>query len=87
MPEKTEGELYKIRAKGQLDSHWATWFESMTLTTEDRGETLLWALFPTSQPCKASSSAYLTLVYHSFQFSESSRTRLRMYLTAITCLL
>ncbi len=41
MPDKTEGDFYEIRVKGHLDSHWVTWFEGMTLTAEDCGETLL----------------------------------------------
>ncbi len=30
-----------IRIKGHLDDRWADWFEGMTLTREDNGETLL----------------------------------------------
>ncbi len=41
MPDRTEGDFYEIRVKGHLDNHWATWFECMTLTAEDCGETLL----------------------------------------------
>ncbi|MGH2493894.1 MAG: hypothetical protein ACRDIV_04240 [Ktedonobacteraceae bacterium] len=33
--------LYEIRIKGHLDDRWATWFEGLTLTREDNGETLL----------------------------------------------
>ena len=33
--------LYEIRLKGHLDHRWATWFEGLTLTREDNGETLL----------------------------------------------
>jgi hypothetical protein len=36
-----EPELYEIRIKGHLDDRWAAWFESLTLTREDNGETLL----------------------------------------------
>jgi hypothetical protein len=32
---------YEIRLKGQLDSHWADRFESLTITLEENGETLL----------------------------------------------
>ena len=34
-------ELYEIRVKGHLDAKWAGWFEGMTITLEDNGETLL----------------------------------------------
>jgi len=33
--------LYEIRLKGHLDGRWATWFEGMTITLEDNGDTLL----------------------------------------------
>jgi len=33
--------LYEIRLKGHLDDHWSHWFEGLTLTREDNGETLL----------------------------------------------
>jgi hypothetical protein len=33
--------LYQIRIKGQLDSHWTDWFEGLTITLEDNGDTLL----------------------------------------------
>ncbi|GHO47578.1 hypothetical protein [Ktedonospora formicarum] len=36
-----EPELYQIRLKGHLDDRWAAWFEGLTLTREDNGETLL----------------------------------------------
>ena len=34
-------ERYEIRIKGHLDDKWAAWFEGLTLTREDNGETLL----------------------------------------------
>ena len=34
-------QCYEIRLKGHLDDRWADWFEGMTLTREDNGETLL----------------------------------------------
>jgi hypothetical protein len=34
-------EFYQIRLKGHLDDRWAAWFEGLTLTREDNGETLL----------------------------------------------
>ena len=33
--------VYQIRIKGQLDRHWTDWFEGLTITLEDNGETLL----------------------------------------------
>jgi hypothetical protein len=33
--------LYEIRLKGHLDDRWVAWFEGLTLTREDNGETLL----------------------------------------------
>jgi hypothetical protein len=32
---------YQIRIKGHLDSQWSSWFESLTVTLEDNGETLI----------------------------------------------
>jgi hypothetical protein len=32
---------YKIRIKGHLDDRWADWFEGLTLTLEEDGDTLL----------------------------------------------
>jgi hypothetical protein len=36
-----EPEIYKIRLKGHLDDRWADWFEGLTITLEDNGDTLL----------------------------------------------
>ena len=33
--------LYEIRIKGHLDDRWADWFEGLTITLEDNGDTLL----------------------------------------------
>ena len=33
--------VYKIRIKGQLDSQWTDWFEGLTITLEEDGDTLL----------------------------------------------
>jgi hypothetical protein len=33
--------LYEIRLKGHLDDRWIEWFEGLTLTREDNGNTLL----------------------------------------------
>ena len=32
---------YEIRIKGHLDARWAAWFEGLTITREDNGETRL----------------------------------------------
>ncbi len=34
-------ERYEIRIKGHLDNRWAAWFEGLTITREDNGETRL----------------------------------------------
>ncbi len=34
-------EFYQITIKGHLDNRWADWFEGLTITLEDNGETLL----------------------------------------------
>ena len=33
--------LYEIRLKGHLNNRWAEWFEGLTITLEDDGNTLL----------------------------------------------
>jgi hypothetical protein len=33
--------LYEIRIKGHLDDKWADWFEGLTITLQDNGDTLL----------------------------------------------
>jgi hypothetical protein len=33
--------LYEIRLKGHLAERWAVWFEGLTITLEENGETLL----------------------------------------------
>jgi hypothetical protein len=33
--------LYEIRLKGHLNDRWADWFEGLTITRENNGETLL----------------------------------------------
>ncbi|HEX5837049.1 MAG TPA: hypothetical protein VFY26_04405 [Anaerolineales bacterium] len=35
---------YEIRIKGHLDDQWASWFEGLTLTFEETGDTLLTGL-------------------------------------------
>jgi hypothetical protein len=36
-----EPEQYEIRIKGLLDRRWSSWFEGLTITALDNGETLL----------------------------------------------
>ena len=36
-----ESGLYEIRLKGHLSNRWANWFEGLTITLEDNGDTLL----------------------------------------------
>jgi hypothetical protein len=36
-----EPRLYEIRLKGHLDDRWAEWFEGLTITLEEDGDTLL----------------------------------------------
>jgi hypothetical protein len=39
--EHNEPGRYEIRIKGHLANRWADWFEGLTITLEDNGETLL----------------------------------------------
>ena len=42
LPEYHDGSgLYEIRIKGHLNNRWAYWFEGLTITLEDDGNTLL----------------------------------------------
>jgi hypothetical protein len=36
-----ENEYYEILVRGQLDSHWSAWFEGLTVTPLESGETLI----------------------------------------------
>ena len=40
-PDPDHTAIYQIRIKGHLGQHWADWFEGLTITPEDDGETLL----------------------------------------------
>lgn len=42
-PETYPGEsmVYQIRIQGHLDRRWTDWFEGLTITQEDNGDTLL----------------------------------------------
>jgi hypothetical protein len=33
--------VYQIRIKGHLDTQWTDWFEGLTISLEDNGDTLL----------------------------------------------
>lgn len=33
--------VYQIRIKGHLGQRWSEWFEGMTITSDDKGETLV----------------------------------------------
>jgi hypothetical protein len=39
--EHDEPRQYEIRLKGHLDDRWAAWFEGLTITRQDNGETRL----------------------------------------------
>jgi hypothetical protein len=34
-------DIYQIRVKGHLDSHWSAWFDGMTITNQPNGEAVL----------------------------------------------
>jgi hypothetical protein len=40
-PDTSQPTVYQIRLKGHLGSQWTDWFEGLTITLEDNGETLL----------------------------------------------
>ncbi len=40
----SEPMVYQIRIRGHLGREWADWFESLSITLEDNGETLLTGL-------------------------------------------
>lgn len=40
-PDSSQPTIYRIRIKGQLDSQWTDWFEGLTITLDDNGDTLL----------------------------------------------
>ena len=33
--------IYQIRVEGQLSSHWTDWFDGLTITRAEKGETLI----------------------------------------------
>jgi hypothetical protein len=40
-PEPNQSLIYRIKIKGHLGSQWTDWFEGMTITAKDDGETLI----------------------------------------------
>jgi hypothetical protein len=40
-PTPSQTAIYQIRLKGYLDSQWTDWFEGLTITLEENGDTLL----------------------------------------------
>jgi hypothetical protein len=36
-----ESGIYQIRLRGHLNNRWTNWFEGLTITLEDNGDTLL----------------------------------------------
>lgn len=32
---------YEIRVKGHLDQHWSAWFDAMTITNVENGDTII----------------------------------------------
>lgn len=41
MTRDTPTEIFEIRLKGHLDEGWASWFEGMTITLTEEGDTVL----------------------------------------------
>lgn len=40
-PDSLEPMIYQIRIRGHLDSQWSDWFEGLSITLEENGDTLL----------------------------------------------
>jgi hypothetical protein len=40
-PTQSQSVIYQIRLKGHLGSEWTDWFEGLTITLEEDGDTLL----------------------------------------------
>ena len=45
-PPTSNAEYYEIRLKGHLEARWAKWFDGLTITLEEDGDTLLTGLVP-----------------------------------------
>jgi hypothetical protein len=41
LPEPAQSTVYQVRIKGHLDAQWTDWFEDLTITLEENGDTLL----------------------------------------------
>ena len=54
-PDSSQPTIYKIRIKGQLDSQWTDWFEGLTITLDDNGDTLITGRLSTRRHCMACS--------------------------------
>jgi hypothetical protein len=39
--QNSNAKVYEIRLKGHLDARWVQWFDGLTITLEDNGDTLL----------------------------------------------
>lgn len=39
--EHTQPEMFEIHLQGHLDARWASWFDGMTITLTEEGETVL----------------------------------------------
>ena len=40
-PDSLESMIYQIRIRGHLDSQWTDWFDGLSITLEENGDTLL----------------------------------------------
>lgn len=38
---QTQPEIFEIRLQGHLDARWASWFDGLTITLTENGETVL----------------------------------------------
>ena len=41
IPDRDQAMIYQIRIKGHLGEQWADWFEDLSITLQDNGDTLL----------------------------------------------
>ena len=51
---------YEIRVKGHLDQHWSAWFDGMTITNVENGDTIISG----SVPDQAALHSLLVKVYN-----------------------
>ena len=40
-PKQPQPKIFEIRLKGHLDTRWASWFDGLTITQTDDGDTVL----------------------------------------------